>query len=55
MGGENDASAAFGERLEQAAAEGTPLDVVAGGTKSFLGRLTQSEPFDVSGHRGVVG
>ena len=54
MGDGNDASAAFEERLLRAAAEGTPLDIVAGGSKSFLGRITQSEPFDVSAHRGVV-
>jgi glycolate oxidase FAD binding subunit len=50
----NDASAEFEERLLRAAAEGTPLDIVGGGSKSFLGRLTQSEIFDVSAHRGVV-
>ena len=50
----NDASAALADRLRRAASEGTRLDVVAGGSKSFLGRITQSEPLDVSGHRGVV-
>ena len=54
MGDRNDASAEFEERLLRAAAEGTPLDIVGGGSKSFLGRITQSEPFDVSAHRGVV-
>jgi glycolate oxidase FAD binding subunit len=54
VGDRNDASAEFEERLLRAAAEGTPLDIVGGGSKSFLGRITQSEPFDVSAHRGVV-
>lgn len=50
----NDASATLAQRVQRAAAEGTRLDIVAGATKSFLGRITQSEPLDVSGHRGVV-
>lgn len=54
MGDQNDASAELEERLLRAAAQGTPLDIVGGGSKSFLGRVTQSEPFDVSAHRGVV-
>lgn len=54
MSGDNDASAAFAERLREASRSGTSLDIVAGGTKDFLGRITQSEPFDVSSHRGVV-
>ena len=54
MGDGNDASAEFAERLLRAATDGTRLEIVAGGSKSFLGRVTQSEPFDVSAHRGVV-
>lgn len=54
MGGENDASAELQERLTRAAAEGTGLDIVAGASKAFLGRITQSEPLDVSAHRGIV-
>ena len=40
--------------VRTAAGEGTPLAVTGGGTKEFLGRITQAEPFDVSGHRGIV-
>jgi len=54
VGDQNDASDELEERLLRAAAEGTRLDIVGGGSKSFLGRITQSEPFDVSAHRGVV-
>ena len=54
MGDQSDASAELEERLLRAAAERTPLDIVGGGSKSFLGRITQSEPFDVSAHRGLV-
>ena len=54
MGDQNDASAELEERVLRAAAEGTPLDIVGGGSKSFLGRITEGEPFDVSAHRGVV-
>ena len=42
------------ERSLAAAADGTPLAVTGGGTKEFLGRITQAERFDVSGHRGIV-
>ena len=42
------------ERSAAAAADGTPLAVAGGGTKEFLGRITQAERFDVSGHRGIV-
>ena len=42
------------ERSRAAAADGTPLAVTGGGTKEFLGRITQAERFDVSGHRGIV-
>lgn len=54
MGGDNDASALLEERLSRAAADGTALDIVGGGSKTFLGRITQSEPLDVSAHRGIV-
>lgn len=50
----NDASAALAESVLRAAAEGRPMDIVGGGSKSFLGRITLSEPLEVSGHRGVV-
>ena len=42
------------ERSRAAADDGTPLAIVGGGTKDFLGRITQAERFDVSGHRGIV-
>ena len=42
------------DRSLAAAADGTPLAIAGGGTKDFLGRITQAERFDVSGHRGIV-
>ena len=42
------------ERVRAAADDRTPLAITSGGTKDFLGRITQAEPFDVSGHRGIV-
>ena len=42
------------ERSRAAADDGTPLAIIGGGTKDFLGRITQAERFDVSGHRGIV-
>ena len=41
-------------RVRAAAGDGTPLAITGGGTKDFLGRITQAERFDVSGHRGIV-
>lgn len=54
MGDGYDAGAELEERLRRAAAAGTPLDIVGGASKAFLGRMTQSEAFPVSAHRGVV-
>ena len=42
------------ERSRDAAEGGTPLAITGGGTKDFLGRITQAERFDVSAHRGIV-
>ena len=41
-------------RIRAAADDGTPLAITGGGTKDFLGRITQAERFDVSAHRGIV-
>ena len=49
-----DLTASFGDRVRAAIDGGTPLAITGGGTKHFLGRLTQAEPLDVSGHRGIV-
>ena len=54
MGDQNDAGAALEERLLGAAAQGTPLAIVGGGSKSFLGRITDGQRFEVSAHRGIV-
>ena len=42
------------DRGRVAAGDGAPLAVTGGGTKDFLGRITQADRFDVSGHRGIV-
>ena len=49
-----DRTEALRERVAAAAGDATPLAITAGGTKDFLGRITQAEPLDVSGHRGIV-
>ncbi len=54
MGDQNDASSELAAGLLRAAAEGTPLAIVGGGSKSFLGRTPQGEPFQVGAHRGIV-
>ncbi len=49
-----DISAELKSRVDSAIADRTPVAIVAGGTKQFMGRTIQAEDFDVSGHRGVV-
>ena len=51
---EADLTGSLCERVGVAAGDGTPLAVTGGRTKDFLGRMTQAEPLDVSGHRGIV-
>ena len=51
---ETDLTEPLCERVRAAAGDGTPLAVTGGRTKDFLGRMTQAEPLDVSGHRGIV-
>jgi glycolate oxidase FAD binding subunit len=42
------------EQVRVAAEQGTPLIICGGGTKHFLGRITQGETLDVTHHRGIV-
>ena len=49
-----DLTASLCDRVRAAAGEAAPLAITGGGTKAFLGRLTQAQPLDVSGHRGIV-
>ena len=49
-----DLTVSLRDRVRAAAGDATPLAITGGGTKDFLGRLTQAAPLDVSGHRGIV-
>lgn len=49
-----DSVSAWAERIRNAAATGTALCIVGGGSKQFYGRVQQGEILDVSSHRGVV-
>ena len=49
-----DLTESLSARVRAAADGGTPLAIAGGGTKDFLGRITQAERFDVSAHRGIV-
>ena len=42
------------ERVLEAAAAGTPLEIVGGGTKRFLGRAPEGTPLEVGGHAGIL-
>lgn len=54
MAPDHDAIRELRERTQAAIASETPVDIVCGGSKSFLGRITQAEILDVSAHRGIV-
>jgi len=45
---------ALADRVRDAAASGTPLRIVGGGTKAFYGRQTQGETLSLADHCGVV-
>ena len=49
-----DLSVSLAERIRSAIADDTPLSIVGGGSKAFLGRPTQARPLHVGGHRGIV-
>ncbi len=49
-----DLSRELQERVVDAAASGTKLAIVGGGSKSFLGRVASGVPLSVAGHRGIV-
>ncbi len=42
------------EQVIIAAADGKPLNIVAGNSKTFLGRRPQGDPLDVSAHQGIL-
>jgi glycolate oxidase FAD binding subunit len=42
------------EQVRAAAADGRPLAIRGGGSKSFYGEPVDGEPLEVAGHRGVV-
>ncbi|MFD2111643.1 glycolate oxidase subunit GlcE [Thiorhodococcus fuscus] len=49
-----DSTTELRERLGAAIADGTPLSIVGGGTKSFYGRAPRGEPLDLSAHAGIL-
>ncbi|MES9935311.1 MAG: glycolate oxidase subunit GlcE [Sedimenticola sp.] len=49
-----DMEKALQEQVTTAAADGTPLNISGGNTKSFLGRNPQGSPLDVTGHTGIL-
>ncbi|SPO67057.1 glycolate oxidase subunit GlcE [Pseudomonas sp. JV241A] len=50
----NDASQALLEQVNQARAEGTPLQIRGGASKAFLGRQVAGVALDTREHRGIV-
>ena len=51
---DRDISAALQQQVTDALQDATPLDIVGGGSKSFLGRAGHEMQIDVSAHRGIV-
>ncbi len=52
---DQDLGLSLAERVRAAHAAGTPLAIVAGGSKPWLGRPVAGEALEVSAHRGIVG
>ncbi|MHB1100814.1 MAG: glycolate oxidase subunit GlcE [Burkholderiales bacterium] len=42
------------ERVKSAIDSGTPVAIISGGTKSFLGNRVAAQPLHVAGHSGIV-
>jgi len=51
---EQDLSIALQERVIEAAADGTPLQLRGGGSKVFLGREPRGEPRELAAHCGIL-
>ncbi|MDD5036716.1 MAG: glycolate oxidase subunit GlcE [Methylococcaceae bacterium] len=49
-----DLSESLRDRVLDAAGTGTPLNIVAGGSKAFYGRRIIGEDLELAGHRGIV-
>lgn len=49
-----DQTDALRDAVVQAAAAGTPLSIVGGGSKNFYGRTASGQPLALAGHRGIV-
>ncbi|MEJ1378671.1 MAG: FAD-binding protein, partial [Candidatus Sedimenticola sp. (ex Thyasira tokunagai)] len=42
------------EHVREAFEKGSPLNIVGGGSKAYLGREARGEPLQVNDHRGIV-
>ena len=42
------------QAVQTAAGKQSPLNIIAGGSKSFYGRTAQGQALDVSGHQGII-
>jgi len=51
---EHDATETLVEQVRAAHASATPLRIVGGDSKAFLGRTVAGDPLEVAWHRGVV-
>ncbi|NTV96486.1 MAG: glycolate oxidase subunit GlcE [Thiobacillus sp.] len=49
-----DLKAQIAEQVREAAAEGTPLNIVGGASKAWYGRTVAGESLDIAGHAGIV-
>lgn len=54
MGIDRDLSTEYQQRIQDAAAIGQHVALHGGNSKAFYGREVSGEPFDLSGHRGIV-
>lgn len=51
---DNDISLRLQETVQKAVADNSPLNIIGGDSKSFLGCTPQGKPFNVSDNRGII-
>ena len=51
---DNDTLQDLQQQIQQASANAMPLEICAGGSKSFYGNNSEGEPLDVSTHSGII-
>jgi glycolate oxidase FAD binding subunit len=51
---QHDASESLQQQVQESIAGSCPLNIVGGGSKNFLGLISDAAPLDVGAHRGII-